>query len=71
MIAQLIKENDKLKECNLPLKESYKSHEEINKYFKIEINKNRNSRETCETCVSLKKEVNDLHETMGKFTQGK
>ena len=30
-----------------------------------------NSIETCETCVSLKKELIDLHETLHKFTKGK
>lgn len=24
----------------------------------------------CETCVSMKKEANDLHETLSKFTKG-
>lgn len=31
----------------------------------------RNSIGTYETCVSLKKEVTDLHETLSKFTKGK
>lgn len=71
MGVQLIKESDKLKEHNLDLKESLKSLEEVNKSLKIEINKIRNLIETCETCVSPKKKVNDLHEILGKFTQGK
>lgn len=71
MSAQLIKENDTLKEHNLVLKEYLNSLKEINKSFKIQINKIRNSRETCETCVPLKREVNDLHETLGNLNKGK
>ena len=71
MSPQLVKENDKLKEHKLALKESLKSLEEIDKLFKIEINKIKNSRVTYETCISLKKEVIDLRDTLGKFNQGK
>lgn len=71
MSAELVKENDKLREYNLVLKENLRSHEEVNKSFKIEIIKSINSRETCETCVSLKKKVIKFHETICKFTQGK
>lgn len=39
MNVQLVKENEKLRECNLGLKESLKSFEEVDKCFKIEITK--------------------------------
>lgn len=71
MNTELVKENDKHRECNLVLKENSRSLEEFNKLLKIEIIKIRNSKENCETCVSLKKEVIELHETLGKFIQGK
>ena len=39
--------------------------------LKHEIANIRNQVETCETCVSMKNKVKDLHETPGKFTKGK
>lgn len=39
--------------------------------IKLEMDNIRNSEETCETYVSLKKEVTNLHETLDKFTKGK
>lgn len=45
MGSQLVKENDKLKEHDLVIKELLESLEEVNKSFKIEITKIRNSRE--------------------------
>lgn len=69
--AKLVKENDKLRKYNLNLKEYLWSIEESNKLFKLEITKIRNSRESCETRVSLEKEVIESHETLGKFIQGK
>lgn len=67
----MVEENDKLINQNLDLKEYLGFLEESNKSLKLEINNIRNARETCETCVSLKKEVIDLHETLGKFTKEK
>lgn len=64
-------ENNKIRECTLGLKESIIYIEEIIKTFKIETTKIINSKEICEKCVSLKKEVIDLCETICKFTQGK
>lgn len=52
------------------LKESLSYLEGINKLFHAEITKLRKSKGTCETCVSLIKEINDLHKTLSKFTQG-
>ena len=39
--------------------------------LKYEIANIRNQAETCETCVSMKREGKDLHETLSKFTSGK
>lgn len=39
--------------------------------LKFEIANIRNSAGTCETCVSMKKEVKNLYETLSKFTKGK
>lgn len=60
-----------LKKFNLDLKEYLSFIEEINKSLKLEIINFRNSSETCETCVYLKKEAIDLHEPLSKFTKGK
>lgn len=51
----------KLKELNLDLKEYLKFLEESNIVLKLEMANIKNSTETCETCVSLKKEVIDMH----------
>lgn len=69
--SELVKENDKLRKRNIDLKEHVIILEESNKSFKIEKAKIRNPRETCETFVSLKKEVVDFHETLGKLTKEK
>ena len=45
--------------------------EKSNETFKFEITNIRNSTRICETCVSMKKEVTDLYETLIKFTKGK
>lgn len=69
--VKLVEENDRIKKHNLDLKESVKFLEERKKSLKLEITNLRNSRETCDTYVSFKKEVIDLHETLSKFTKGK
>lgn len=68
--SELVKENDKLRKFNSYLKEYLGSLEERKKSVNLEITKIRNSSKFCETHVSLKKKVDDLHETLSKFTQG-
>lgn len=67
MSDPLVKETCKLREHNLFLKESLKYLEEVNKSFKIKINKIRNSREECKHSVLLIEEVTDLCEILGKL----
>lgn len=64
-------ENDKLKNQNLYLYGYLGFLEESNKSIKLEITGIRNSRETSETCDSLKKEIIGMHDTLDKFTKGK
>lgn len=45
--------------------------EKSNETFKFEITNIINSIRISETCVSMKKEVTNLHETLIKFTKGK
>lgn len=71
MSGQLVEENDKLREYTSGLKEYLRHLKEINYSFKIETIKLRNSKGECKQCESLIKEVSDLRETLGKFTQGK
>lgn len=59
MSSQLEKENDKLREHSTCLKKFVRYLKGIIKTFKIEITKILNSKETCEKCISLKKEVID------------
>lgn len=65
-----MEENNKMKEYNWGFKESM-HFEGIITTFRIEITKIRNLKKTCKMCVSLKKEVIDLHKTLGKFTKEK
>lgn len=56
MSAYLEKENDKLREHNLGLKDSLRYLEKINTSFKIEITNIKNLRKECKSCVSQKKD---------------
>lgn len=53
MNGELFKENNKLREWFLDLKESIRYLKEINESFNIEITKIRHSREECRRYVSL------------------
>lgn len=66
--VELVKGNNKLRKWKQYLIEHVKYLQESNKSFKLETTKVRNWRETCETYVSLKNEVTNLHETLGKFS---
>lgn len=61
--AKLAEENNKIKKWNLDLKEYIKFVEESNKTLTIKVANIRNLRLTCETFVSLKKEVPYLYES--------
>lgn len=69
--AILVEENDRIEKNNLDLKEYIVSLEENNKTLKLEVANIKNSRETCETYVLLKKEVMNFLETLSKFNKGK
>lgn len=71
MTSQIEEENAKLRERTLGLKESLIYLKEIKNYFKIYITKTKSRKEDCKCCDSLIKEVVDLRETLGKFTQEK
>lgn len=53
MCDQLEKENPKLRERTLCLKESLIHLKEINNSFKVETTNLRSSKEECKQCVSL------------------
>lgn len=42
-----------------------------NERFRYEISNIRNQTNKCETCVSMKKKLKYLHETLNKFINGK
>lgn len=63
--SKLIEENDKIKKRNLDLLEK---RIEMRKYKIANI---RNQTRTCKICVSMKKKVKDLHETISKFIKEK
>lgn len=65
--TKLIKENDKIKKCILDLKDYLKFLEKSNETLKYEKVNFRNQVNLCEACVSMKKKVKDLHETLSKF----
>lgn len=67
----LVEGKDKIKKGNLYFKEYVEFLEESNNLLKLETTNIRNFRETCETCVSLKREVTKLHKTLGKLTKEK
>lgn len=69
--SKLIEENDKIKKLILDFKYYLKFLENSSEMCKHEVNNIRNLDGTCETYVSMKKEVKNLHETLGKFTKGK
>lgn len=68
---KFIKENDKIKNLNLYLKDYLEFLEKSNATLKFEISNIRNSAGICKTSVSMKMEGADLHETLSKFTKGK
>lgn len=71
MCAKLIEQNDKIKKHNLGLKDFMKFMEKINEELKFKSFNIRNSIITCETCVSMKKEVTDSHVNLSTLTKGK
>lgn len=68
--AKLIEENDKIKEWNLDLKDYVESFEKSNEVLKYEMANLKNWANICEKCVSMKKEVKELHDALSIFTKG-
>lgn len=62
---------DKIEKGNLDLKDYIEFLENNNQTLREEMTNLRNQANKCETCVSMKKEVKDLHETLSKLTKGK
>lgn len=69
--ANLIEEHDKIENYNLYLKYYIEFLRNNNETLRYEMSNLRNQASKCETCVSMKKEVEDLQETLSKFTKGK
>lgn len=69
--AMIIEEYDNIKNCKLYLNDYLEFLEKTNEMLKFKITNISKSNRACETCVSMKKEVMELHETLCKFTKGK
>ena len=69
--AKLIEEHDKIEKSNLDPKDYIEFLEHINETIWYEMPILRNQTNKCETCVSMKKELKDLHKTLSKFIIGK
>lgn len=65
----LIKEDDKIEKVNINLKNYIEFQENSNEILRYELTSIRNQDSQCDTYVSMKNEVNDLHETLIKFTK--
>lgn len=62
--ANLIEKNNKVKKCNLDFKYYLEFLEKTNETLKYKTTNVRNQDGTCETCVSIKKEVKYLDEIL-------
>lgn len=68
-LFKLIKERDMIEKHNIDLKDYIDFLENSNVTLRYEMDTLKSQTSKCETCVSMKKEGKDLHETLSKFTK--